>query len=35
MSARTKARKRALDILFAAEARSGGTAGGDITAVLA
>lgn len=34
MSARTKARKRALDILFAAEARSGGSTGGDITTVL-
>lgn len=34
MSARTKARKRALDILFAAESRSGGTNGGDIALVL-
>ena len=34
MSARTKARKRAIDILFAAEARGGGTAGGAIDLVL-
>ncbi len=35
MSARSKARKRALDILFAAESRGGGTGGGDLTTVLA
>jgi N utilization substance protein B len=35
VSARTKARKRAIDMLFAAEARGGGTAGGVIAIVLA